>query len=172
MSFIHFDSVGSTGNFNFCLSGSPRMILVLVSSSSKSIFLIILAIMFLTICHVLSSISFKSSFLKDSKLKSEGPAILLSCEVSIAWLNLWYRWAKLPWICFLNKRGLWLGKIYFFRKLQWMSYIYEMQTYFNKERNKHILYLHITRNKNDKNLQTIAPPLFLPYECSMASFLS
>ena len=41
----------------------------------------------------------------------------------------------------------------FSKEIAMYACMHEMQTHFNKERNKHILYLHITRNKKDKALQ-------------------
>ena len=37
--------------------------------------------------------------------------------------------------------------IFFSKKITMYACMHEMQTHFNKERNKHILYLHITHNK-------------------------
>ena len=38
---------------------------------------------------------------------------------------------------------------FFSKEIAMYACMHEMQTYFNKERNKHILYLHITHNKTN-----------------------
>ena len=110
--FIHFDSVGSTGAFNFSLDGSPTTVLVLEFCPPKGIFPTISATMSLIICHMSSLISFKSSCLKDSKSKLEGPANLLPCEVNYYLIGSLILVDQSLLICSQTKRGLWLKKMY------------------------------------------------------------